>query len=94
VQTALRTATEEVTKLKSRPGRREEFHGKEILQRFYGTHLHTTALSKVVFTFEAARYARSRKVVKSFFDAFFRDVNPEWELPNQGVQPTPASGRT
>jgi len=93
VQAALRTAAEEVTKLKSRPGRREEFHGKEILQRFYGTHLHTTALSKVVFTFEAARYARSRKAVKSFFDAFFRDVNPEWELPNQGVQPMPASGR-
>lgn len=93
VQAALQTAADEVTKLKSRPGRREEFHGKEILQQFYRTHLHNTALSKVVFTFETARYARSRRAVKSFFDAFFRDVNPEWELPNQGVLPTPAIGR-
>jgi len=82
VSEAIRLATEEVAQVKAKPRRREDFHGKEVLQRFYGTHLHSTPLSKVVFTFETARHARSRKSVSEFFTAFFADVNPSWKLPS------------
>ncbi len=81
VRAAVVAATEEVDKLKSAPRRREEFHGKSILQGFFGKHLHATPMSKVVFAFEAARHSRNRKAVKVFFDSFFRKVNPGWELP-------------
>ena len=80
VESAIRVASEEVATLKSTPRRREDFHGKELLQQFFSRHLHNTPLSKVVFTFETARHARNRKSVKTFFDTFFRDVSPDWKL--------------
>ena len=61
--------------------RREDFHGKEILRNFYATHLHRPALSKVVFTFEAARHARQRKAITLFFDGFFGTIIPSWAAP-------------
>ena len=64
----------------SKPQRREEFHGKGVLQAFYARHLHKTSLAKVVFTFEAARYARDRKSVKLFFDDFFQKLDPKWRV--------------
>jgi hypothetical protein len=54
--------------------RREEFHGKAVLQAFYAEHLHRTGLAKVVFSFETARHARRRRSVVSFFDTFFSEL--------------------
>lgn len=51
--------------------RREEFNGKAALGVFFKTYLHNTGLSKVVFTFEAARHSRRRRSVVNFFDDFF-----------------------
>lgn len=77
---AVKAATSEVETIKALPRRREHYHGKDVLQRFYGAHLHATPLSKVVFHFETARHARARKSVKTFFDSFFGTINPKWEL--------------
>lgn len=71
IATAISIAEQKVEELRATNRRREEFHGKNVLNRFYGTHLHQTGLSKVVFTFEAARHARRRRAVVSFFDDFF-----------------------
>lgn len=73
--TAITTA-EDVAKVKVEDllkanRRREEFHGKAVLQAFYNAHLHRTGLPKVVFSFETARHARRRRAVVSFFDTFF-----------------------
>lgn len=54
--------------------RRENFHGKEALERFYQKHLQATGLPKVVFKFEAARHARQRKAVSEFFRDFFTQI--------------------
>lgn len=59
---------------KSAMRRREEFHGKAVLDSFYKKHLHNSGLQKAVFTFEAARYARNRKAVKQYFNGFFEEV--------------------
>jgi hypothetical protein len=78
VEAAMTTARVQVAAVRGETRRREDFHGKEILRKFYGAHLHKTALSKVVFTFEAARYARQRKSIARFFDKFFSTVVPAW----------------
>lgn len=80
IDAAIAIATAETARLTAVSRRREEFHGKTVLQEFYARHLHQTPLSKVVFTFEAARHARNRKSVKRFFDEFFAKVNPDWKL--------------
>lgn len=82
VNEALGEAKSEVQHLKRVDRRREEFHGKEVLQKFFSQYLHSSPLSKVVFSFETARHARNRKTVKSFFDYFFSEVNPQWALPS------------
>jgi ABC-type multidrug transport system ATPase subunit len=69
-------AQEYIAKLRSENRRREEFHGKSLLDAFYRMHLSQTGLAKVVFTFEAARHARRRKSVVSFFDALFARIAP------------------
>jgi hypothetical protein len=71
IQSALDAATLRVAELKATNRRREEFHGKSVLLAFYQAHLAGTALAKGVFTFEAARHARRRRAVTSFFDDFF-----------------------
>jgi len=68
-------AEQRVVELRNTNRRREEFHGKVVLQSFYQSHLHQTGLPKVVFTFEAARHARRRRAVVSFFDAFFLRIS-------------------
>jgi len=66
------SAIAQVEQLKSERRRREEFHGKSILNKLFTTYLHNTGLSKVVFTFETARHARRRRSVTSFFDDLFQ----------------------
>lgn len=77
--TAIATATSvaelNVEQLRTTNRRREDFHGKTVLQAFYQTHIHRTGLPKVVFTFETARHARRRRAVVSFFDAFFERLS-------------------
>ena len=71
IATAAAVAERKVEVLRSTNRRREDFHGKAVLQAFYQTHVHRAGLPKVVFTFEVARHARRRRAVVSFFDAFF-----------------------
>jgi hypothetical protein len=67
-------ASEIVKQLQDTKQRREHFHGKKALEAFYARHLHQTGLSKVVFVFEAARHARRRKSVVTFFNQFFEEL--------------------
>jgi hypothetical protein len=45
-----------------------------VLSEVFRQHLHTSTLSKQVFTFYAARRARRRRAVVEFFDRFFREL--------------------
>lgn len=74
IEAAVRAATLKVDELRSSDRRREEFHGKAVLQSFFQTKLHRTGLPKTVFLFETARHARRRKAVVSFFDDFFSRI--------------------
>jgi len=46
------------------------------LDEFYKQHLHNTGLAKSIFKFEAARHARERKAVLTFFRKFFSEIVP------------------
>ena len=74
VEASRQTAEVAVTQLRATNCRREEFHGKRAVERFYGEYLHSTGLPKVVFTFETARYARRRRAVTQFFDDLFAQL--------------------
>jgi hypothetical protein len=93
VAKAVAEASSYVAEVRSKARRREEFHGKEVLRRFYAGHLHRTPLSKVVFAFETARYARKRKATASFFDEFFSKITPSWAA-QQAVAADGASPRS
>ncbi len=71
IEAALNNTSEDVKNLKSLMRRREEYHGKTVLDEFYKRHLHNTGLPNSIFKFEAARHARKRKSVNAFFDHFF-----------------------
>ena len=94
IKTTLDESKEQVALLKTLPRRREEFHGKDVLEMFYKKHLHATPLSRVVFTFETARHARTRSSVKSFFDSFFLKVTPDWKLPDSTTVKPPSTDAT
>jgi ABC-type hemin transport system ATPase subunit len=68
-------ATTAVDGLRAANRRREEFDGKKVLSEFFSRHLAATTLSKPVFTFYAARRARTRRSVLNFFDEFFRGLS-------------------
>ena len=51
--------------------RREEFDGKRVLGTLFGRHLHDSTLSRPVFAFYAARRARRRKAVVTYFNQLF-----------------------
>jgi energy-coupling factor transporter ATP-binding protein EcfA2 len=71
IEASTRRATTDVEELREKSRRREEFHGKTVLQAFYKEHLHASGLPKGVFAFETARHARKRRSVIQFFDTFF-----------------------
>ena len=77
IESAEAAAKERIELLQAGCRRREEFHGKTVLQAFYQTHLHRTGLPKGVFAFEAARHARRRQSVVRFFEEFFFRVLPK-----------------
>ena len=74
IEMASRVARDKVSELGTLNRRREEFHGKNVLQAFYKAHLHGTGLPKVVFSFETARHAKRRRAVLTFFDDFFASL--------------------
>ena len=74
VDSALRAAANSVAQIKDGNRRREEFHGKSILGEFYRRYIGGTGMSKIVFTFEAARHSRRRKSVVAYFDQFFEQL--------------------
>jgi AAA domain, putative AbiEii toxin, Type IV TA system/AAA domain (dynein-related subfamily) len=75
VKAALEQANKKVEELRAQERRREEFHGKAVLNSFFQEHLHRTGLAKVIFTFEVARYARRRRAVTEYFDEFFQELS-------------------
>ena len=77
IEAAVLRATEDVDALRAKNRRREEFHGKSLLQAFYKQHLHGSGLPKGVFAFETARHARRRKSVVNFFDTFFAHLTSQ-----------------
>lgn len=77
IEAAASVAEQKVEELRSTNRRREDFHGKVILEAFYQMHIHRAGLPKTVFTFEAARHARRRRAVVLFFDAFFARLSQE-----------------
>jgi ABC-type cobalamin/Fe3+-siderophores transport system ATPase subunit len=76
VEAARQSAERAVNELRVQNRRREEFHGKNLVDEFYRRFLHSSGLPKVVFTFETARHARRRRAVTKFFDDFFHRL---WE---------------
>jgi len=90
VATAITEAQAEVAELRASNRRREMFHGKSVVDEFFRLHLHAAGLSKSVFKFEAARYARRRQAVRQFFDDFFAHLDA---LPSEetSVQSRPIS---
>jgi len=74
LQSASESARHSVEEIRLRQRRREEFDGKKTLADFFGQHLHSSTLSRQVFTFYAARRARRRRTVVEFFDGFFAEI--------------------
>lgn len=68
-------ASTKVSELRGKERRREEYHGKDVLEKFYGQHLHSTGMAKNIFVFETGRHARQRSTVKEFFDKFFAELS-------------------
>src|SRR5262249_8953761 len=68
------SAASAVDAIRSGKRRREEFDGKKVLAEFFRQHLQTSTLSRQVFAFYAARRARRRRSVVSFFDQFFSEL--------------------
>lgn len=71
VTNALEQSRHKVASLQVNNRRREEFHGKAVLNEFYKKHIARSGMSKVVFTFEAARHSRRRRAVITYFDDLF-----------------------
>ncbi|MCL6528255.1 MAG: ATP-binding protein [Thermaceae bacterium] len=74
IESARLSATQEIEKIRASKRRREEFDGKKILAEFFRHHLHSSTLSRQVFAFYAARRARRRNAVVSFFDSLFKEL--------------------
>jgi hypothetical protein len=74
IESARDEAERSIAALRDAARRREEFHGKLVLNLFYQAHVHKAGMPKSVFTFETARHARRRRSVVKFFDEFFLRV--------------------
>lgn len=71
VAAAIKQGISAVEALHQAQQRREHFHGKRAVNEFYQQYLHATGMKKEIFKFLAAKKARDRKAVTTFFDAFF-----------------------
>lgn len=76
VNTQISNAKNIVKQLDQSKQRREQFDGKKVLREFFRQHLHSSGLSREIFTYYAAKRAAKRRAVKAFFDAFFEKILP------------------
>ena len=67
VALAVEQATIKVRALRRVQRRREEFDGKAVLKAFYKEYLHSSGMSREIFTYETARYASKSACVQNFF---------------------------
>lgn len=74
VEAAQTQGAKAVEVIRNMQRRREEFDGKKLLNDFFRDHLQSSALSRHVFMFYAARRARRRRSVAMFFDQFFEEL--------------------
>jgi hypothetical protein len=82
--------------IKDQNKRREFFHGKRILEEFYGRYMHETGMPKEMFVYECARCASERASVRTFVNDLMASLGlqhikqPESdessEVPSQEVQ--------
>ncbi|MFN2400675.1 MAG: ATP-dependent endonuclease [Gemmatimonadaceae bacterium] len=91
VADALQAAKSIVETIKAQTQRRELFHGKKALNRFFKANLHATGLPVGVFRYEAARHARQRKAVLGFLDKFFAEELPGADAPVVGQERSEAN---
>jgi energy-coupling factor transporter ATP-binding protein EcfA2 len=77
VRTVIEAAQRGVTDTRARARRREEFHGKAVVEEFFKRFLRQSGLPKNVFLFECARHAKRRRAVTAFFDEFFAKEVPD-----------------
>ena len=76
VQQLIAEATKEVATLTKRSQRREFFHGKTVLNRFYSKHLKASGMSKEIFLYSCAQAAAKRASVSAFVDQLFAALSP------------------
>jgi ABC-type cobalamin/Fe3+-siderophores transport system ATPase subunit len=74
IRARIETAAAQVQEIHDGQRRRELFDGKAVLEDFYKLHLSKAGMSRGIFAYEAARYARRRKSVTAFFDQFHREL--------------------
>jgi ABC-type cobalamin/Fe3+-siderophores transport system ATPase subunit len=79
-------ATALVSELEKAKQRREHFDGKKVLKDFFARYLHSSGLSREIFTYYAAKRAAKRASVKAFFDSFFQKVLPRPKGEHQSEQ--------
>ncbi|MGH8647255.1 MAG: hypothetical protein ACREX4_23465 [Gammaproteobacteria bacterium] len=75
VAAAIEQGKQAVELLRAAGKRREHFHGKRAIDEFYAQYLHATGMKKDIFKFLAAKKARDRKAVTTFFDGFFKGLH-------------------
>ena len=74
IRSAMCISAERIKEIKDSTKRRENFHGKTILDHFFKKHLHKSGMKKEIFIFESARHARDRSSVSRFFNDFFESL--------------------
>ena len=72
----IEAARREVSELAERNQRREFFHGKKVLNRFYSAHLQASGMSKEIFLYSCAQAAAKRASVGEFVNALFAALLP------------------
>lgn len=75
IRARIEAAAAQVQEIRNAQRRRELFDGKTVLEDFYRLHLSKAGMSRGIFAYEAARYARRRKSVTAFFDQFHRELS-------------------
>ena len=80
MQQLIEAAQREVADLAAGNQRREFFHGKSVLGRFYSLHLHASGMSKEIFLYSCARAAARRASVGAFVDTLFGALLPYGDM--------------
>ena len=76
-------ANKQIAMLAERKQRREFFHGKKVLNRFYSAHLKASGMSKEIFLYSCAQTAAKRASVSAFVDHLFAALLPHQSIPRE-----------